>query len=167
MPSGWQSAPSTGQNGERTFTFNYGDSGAAAVNVQIQIVNAASLWTNIDATGKADSPETALQSIINANSSPQAGSPAIKFSPILSVMIGNLPGKGFIGDIPAGTQPEFQVDIRIALLGRGRALYVSARSNADLWAKAQPIINQMFDSVRINLQNIPTATVTPTPHPCI
>jgi hypothetical protein len=170
VPSGWQSTPSTGQTGEKIFDFTYGGTGAAATaSVQVQIVDAATLYAGIDQTGKATSPDTALQSIITANSAPSAsGGPAIKFTSVNDIKVGSLAGKGFIADVPASAQgAEFQVDIRIAPATGGKALYVSARSNANLWAKVQPIINQMLDSAVLNLGNIPTATATATLHPLL
>ena len=169
VPSGWKSAPSTGQNGELIFNFTYGGTAAAATtSVQVQIVNAASLYAGIDATGKANSPETALQSIITSNSTPQAGSPAIKFTSVQDVKVGTIAGKGFIADVPPSAQgAEFQVDIRIAPTTNGKALYVSSRSNANQWAKTQPIINQMLDSIVVDLGKIPTPTATATLHPLL
>jgi hypothetical protein len=166
VPSGWQTMPSTGQNGEKIFDFTYGDSGPI-VSLQLQIADATYLYSAIDPTGKANSPEIALQSIITANSTPPAaGSSPIKFSPVVDVKVGSLPGKGFIADVPASAQSaEIQFDLRIAPAANGKVLYVSARSNADLWPKAQIVINQMLDSVVVNINNIPTATPTATLHP--
>lgn len=169
VPAGWQSAPSTGQNGEPIFNFNYGGAaGSPDVSVQLQITDATTLYSGIDATGKANSPETALQSIVSANSTPQPSSPAIKFTSVGDVKVGSLSGKGFIADVPASAQGgEFQVDIRIAPATNGKVVYASSRSTVALWSKAQPVINQMLDSLVVNLGNIPTPTATATLHPLL
>ena len=118
VPWGWQIVSSTGENGAKIFDFRYGGTGTdAPVSLQLQIVDATLLYAGIDDTGKVNSPQSALQSIINVNSSSQAGSPAIKFTALQDVKVGNNAGKGFIADVPGGSQgPEFKVDLRIVSL---------------------------------------------------
>ncbi len=170
LPSGWNTTTQPPDNGQYSYAFTYGGTGLqdAPLLLQIQVSDAKSLYANIDQSGKADSPATALQALIDANSTPQPGSPTITFSKVQPVQIGTLSGQGTTATLPAsGQNPEERYDIRLAQLPANQAVYVLVRGDASAWDKGQPIIEKMLHTLVIKTQHIPTPTVTPTLSPLL
>lgn len=170
VPSGWLTTVNPPSDGTSSWTFTYGGTGPqdALLSLQIQLSDEKTAYQNFDETGKANSPATALQALIDANSTPQPGSLAISFSKVQPVKVGALNGQGITVDVPASAQgPEAKYDIRLAQMPHGKAVYVLARGDVSLWDKAQPIVSKMIDSLVIKPQNIPTPTATATLHPLL
>ncbi len=170
VPAGWQTTAQPPSGGQYSYAFTYGGTGPqdAPLLLQVQFSDAKALYSNIDQSGKADSPATALQALIDANSSPQPGAPTITFSKVQPIQVGSLAGQGITANLPASAQnPEEHYDIRLAQLPPDKAVYVLARGDVSVWDKGQPIIGKMLDTLVIKPQNVPTATVTATLHPLL
>ncbi len=168
VPAGWQTTANPPSNGTISFAFTYGGSGPqdAPLLLQIQISDEKLLYATIDQNGKANSPATALQALIDANSTPQPGSATITFSKVQAAPIGTLKGQSITASLPASSQnPEEHYDIRLAQLPPDMAVYILARGDASIWSKGQPIIDKMIDSLVIRTKNIPTPTSTATLNP--
>ena len=170
VPSGWQTTAQPPSGGQYAYTFTYGGTGPqdALLLLTVQFSDAKSTYAGMDPTGKADSPATALQALIDANSNPQPGAPTITFSKVQPIKVGTLDGQGIIADVPASAQgPEAHYDIRLAALPPDKVISVQARGDVSVWDKGQPIIGKMLDTLVIKPQNVPTATATATLHPLL
>ncbi len=162
LPSGW-TTPSTNRPG--VYDIAYGEATSPSAFIEVRISKAVVLYKSIDSTGKADSPKSALEALITANS---GGS--IKFSTVQDAKIGVLKAQQLTASASSGsdTTPASEYDIRLAQIpNTDQVVYVQIYSLESLWKMAQPIMNKMLDSLVIHAQNIPTATPTMTLHPLL
>ncbi len=165
VPAAWTTPPT---NRPGVYDVAYGDVQSPSVFIEVRVNKAADFYKGIDSTGKATTPESALQALIAANSGG-----ALKFSPVQAAKVGKLDGYMLTASQAASTGANGPIaaseyDIRAALLpNTDQIAYVQTFSVEAMWTAAQPVVVKMLDSLVLNPQNVPTATPTATLHPLL
>jgi len=168
LPAGWTPNEQIAHGGISVFAFSIGGNALnGPASIQFQLADTKYFYANIDTTGKANTPQTALQAIIDQNKGDaQSSSAAPKFTPITDVKVGKLAGKGTTVSVPASAQaPETYFQLYLVQVDPNTVLFVQTRADVSVVDLATPVFDQMIASVVINAQNVPTATVTQTEIP--